>query len=122
MTKHKTAELSGALLDAAVAKVLGMKYEVIPYRVDSGLWVKFERDEPVCCVDGSRYFEPSTCWNQAGQIFEKYPKCLPQENKRIDTSHLGPFAAGNFTSFGPTPLIAGMRAFVALQLGDVVSL
>jgi hypothetical protein len=46
-------------------------------------------------------------------------------NNNPGALHLGKFAAstpGGFDYFGPTPLIAAMRAFVASKLGDTVDL
>lgn len=110
--KHKTAELSGALLDAAVAKALG--------------WSLYDttREE--------RGFAPSTDWKEGGPIIEReqiatlYSQWGFQMNPGWEAfvGELGPerldsnFADGE----GPTPLIAAMRAYVRAKLGDEVEL
>ena len=94
----KTSELTGAVLDWAVAKCEGKIYG----------------------IPGTRYeFQPSTHWAQGGPIIERekigltYSGSIPcwyatnQQGKR-------------FLRLGETPLIAAMRCYVASKLGDVV--
>lgn len=132
--KHKTSELSGALLDAAVALAEGERPEIVPYRVSGGMGITFVRDEPVCQV-GVEHFEPSSRWEHGGPIIER--ELIQLENARdsdapaAERKHfwmaaiyspfwapLRPDAHGD----GPTPLIAAMRAFVASKLGEEVEL
>ena len=67
-------------------------------------------------------FSPSTDWSQGGPIIER---------ERIDVSYTGLLwgAARQLNEyeepdewFGPTPLIAAMRAYVASKLGDEVEI
>lgn len=114
--KHKTSELTGALLDAAVAKADGAEH---PHSV-------MTRGE-----DGAlRPFEPSSTWNDGGPIIER-------EGIRTapvffdDLVEFAPFTVDYWEAVdtrrgrrhqGSTPLIAAMRAFVTAKLGDEVEL
>jgi len=104
----KTAELTGAALDWAVAKCEGEKFRWQP-----------EYD----CI-GQEYdaHHYSTDWAQGGPIIELGRIC-------IDIGHDGVWLAytkqnyeddKEFMHAGPTPLIAAMRCFVASRLGDEV--
>ncbi|MBT9493882.1 MAG: DUF2591 domain-containing protein [Paucibacter sp.] len=123
MTKHKVSELEGALLDAAVAKAEGMQYETATartaYACDVGApIVGFTQDGPIT-------FNPSKRWAEGGPIIEReridvlssYPgweafgRCHPSARLKD--------AAG---VYGPAPLIAAMRAYVASKFGDEVEL
>ena len=117
----KTNELTGAALDWAVATALGRGPE---YNMEShgrtwrGWWLA-----------GPGYeYEPmpsySTNWAQGGPIIERekikleyrdaaWSALMVYEND--DTEDV--FAS---EEFGPTPLIAGMRCYVASKLGDEV--
>jgi hypothetical protein len=110
--KHKTAELQGALLDAAVAKAEGRPSE----------WLHG-------IVLGCGY---STHWDQAGPIIER--ERISVSNPNGDPGWIGTIAYpkkpkrngtpqwGHHWECGPTPLIAAMRAYVAAKLGDEVDL
>jgi hypothetical protein len=102
----KTAELTGAALDWAVAKC-----------VDDGL-ANFT-------AAGWRYY-PSANWAQGGPIIEQ---------RKIDVfwqSHqhawVGSMSRGSnkigfrHLRYGNTPLIAAMRCYVASKLGDTIDL
>ena len=104
MTKMKISELTGPALDWAVAKCAEPEWGEegwlchCTYPDDDG-WI----------------YSPSTDWSQGGPIIEQritkiedYGDCWGAE---------GPDAR---ECFGPTPLIAAMRAFVASKLGDEV--
>lgn len=127
--KHKTAELEGALLDAAVALAEGQAQEIVPFRVDGGHGITFVRDEPVCQV-GVDYFEPSTNWAHGGPIIERelvsvvppgYGGCA-QWTAGIGLRNAYDGWEADHEAEGPTPLIAAMRAFVASKLGEEVEL
>ena len=100
MTQVKTADLTGAALDWAVAKCEGLSTYIE-------------------VVEG---FKPSTDWIQGGPIIE----C---EQLSMVPSICGDFwAARKYTepvvlSFdGETPLIAAMRCYVASNLGNTVDI
>ena len=142
----KTSELIGPALDWAVAKCEG--YTLVFFdeffrlnglasggseaRVDSmlefqplkGKWAR--RNSVGSCTEIYGY---STDWNLAGPIIER--ECIatyasgacsvsPKNPdywvaEILDTSEI-------LTQYGPTPLIAAMRAFVASRLGDEVEI
>ena len=77
-------------------------------------------------------FNPTTDWSQGGPIIETKIDCLRKRSKAEEASlaHPNPnfkFKAeifadidGYFCAFGPTPLIAAMRCYVASRLGEEV--
>ena len=108
----KTSELIGAALDWTVASCLGAIHE-------SGFW-----DE----IESSYYSRPasySTDWAQGGPIIEREEiatQCRYVDGELVD------WMADSFKlndeegmeQYGPTPLIAAMRCFVASKMGDEV--
>ena len=90
----KTNELTGVALDWAVAKAIG---EYKPVAVP-------------------RY---STDWAQGGPIIEREGISLDQYHDFPNWAASCPPESG-FNWFGPTPLIAAMRCYVASKLGDEV--
>ena len=96
MNKIKTAELTRAALDWAVSKCEGLL-----------------RDGKTV----SDYWQPSELWEQGGPIIER---------ERIELEHDGAIwwarikADDDFD--GTTPLIAAMRCYVAMKLGDTVDI
>lgn len=116
--KHNTAELTGDLLDAAVALALGHRVQVSP--ADPGYEVLDKHFGHL--VEDADW---SVSWASAGPIIERHDWALPMINNRPYVQHMGRYVAetpGGFSYFGPTPLIAAMRAFVASKLGDEVEL
>ena len=99
--KIKTSELQGAALDWAVAECeeLGIR------RLSGGEFL---------LADGDFWF-PSTDWAQGGPIIERERICLIDQGGDYWQALWGWKEA-----FGPTPLIAAMRCFVASKLGDEV--
>lgn len=106
----KTAELTGAALDWAVAECEG---KVVEFGDPSDPWLT---------IDGIAHmplhaYTPSTDWAQGGAIIER---------ERIDMwVHAGKqWAASKDKGIaeyrGTTPLIAAMRCYVASKLGDEV--
>ena len=108
--KVKTTELEGVALDWAVAKCI------------------YEPDDVVICEgrvfaydDATCGFNPSTDWAQGGPIIErerigfKYTgmalEFVAWVNGELSTAH---------DQYGPTPLVAAMRCYVASKLGDEV--
>lgn len=104
----KTSELTGAELDAWVARAEGYKArtddECDWWDADDGGFVR------------QKEWEPSTDWAQGGPIIERERINI---NER-DGDCWGAFYSGKWTKFGPTPLIAAMRTFVASKYGDTV--
>lgn len=101
--KHKTAELTGALLDKAVTIA------------NSGHNPSWEGERPPIW---------SRNWALAGMIIHRELIDWYVEG-RGDAEPVWVATAdgvGGFYARGPTPLIAAMRAFVASKLGDEVEL
>ena len=97
--KTKTNELTGPALDWAVAKCEGV--------INGG-------DLDIGFVLEGGYI-PSTNWAQGGPIIER---------EKITTEWTGENWMGYIWHdkefFGPTPLVAAMRCYVASKLGDEV--
>lgn len=112
--KIKTSELTGAALDWAVARCEGLKYTT---RND----VRFEPRQ-VYAGDWS----PSIDWSQAGPIIEREEigirrnaPCMDGRQWEASPSITAKGAGGRWC-YGPTPLVAAMRCYVASKLGDEV--
>ena len=102
----KTAELTGAALDLAVAMAenwAGADFEVKPY---STSWAHsgpiIEREGISVASDTSGVFE-GFVW------FASYDSILTDAEDAVGVR-------------GPTPLIAAMRCYVASKLGDIVKI
>lgn len=131
MTTYKTAELEGALLDAAVAKAEGFP----SFWIDPG-----DESRNKSCVLGPARAEdsrfdwcPSTAWEQGGPIIEReYIAVVPDGphakngwDAYHDASYSGPDGqvdCDDEIAHGPTLLIAAMRAYVASKFGETVEL
>jgi hypothetical protein len=91
-TVMKTSELTGAALDWAVAKCEGVLMR----------WERSTHDE------APLEYSPSTDWAQGGPIIEREGLTIThQQNQWAAQTDDDLFA------FGPTPLIAAMRCYVA---------
>jgi len=110
--KIRTSELSGIALDWVVAECEGL--EKILFR---GCVVV-----PKTWSNGGTYpikFQPSTNWSQGGPIIER-------EQINITTLHTYKFQwqayldTPNSHMLNSTPLIAAMRCYVQLKLGDEI--
>ena len=97
----KTNELTGAALDWAVAKCEGNEIKIRK----GCLWI------PTECY--------STDWAEGGPIIEREGILLDQYHDFPNWAASCPPKSG-FNRFGPTPLIAAMRCYVASKLGDTV--
>ena len=112
----KTPQLTEAALDQAVAKREGM------IRPDGGTYAGYHGN--------IHRFKPSTEWAQGGPIIErekltlsydsdwKYDSTEPEDNGE---RWLAESDSGQ-TQYGPTPLIAAMRCYVASELGGEVEI
>jgi len=98
----KTSELIGSALDYAVAQCAGI--ETTNY--SGALVIRTDGD----------WWQPSTDWEQGGPIIER---------EKITIEWTGEdwmaYIWHDHEWFGPTPLIAAMRCFVASKLGDEVA-
>jgi hypothetical protein len=112
--KHKTAELEGALLDAAVAQAMGEKV----YLGADGIW-RGDHDLPLALH--------SRDWSYGGGLIEhekielEYDG-LVEDWRAIHPKHYSGKLTSHASAHGETALIAAMRAFVRAKLGEEVEL
>lgn len=99
----RTSDLTGAALDWAVAKC----------EDNGGVWHASDGD-PIP-------FTPSTDWSQGGPIIERERIAWTGQSARI-CRYFGKHTWQNFEEFGPTPLIAAMRCYVACKLGAEIEI
>lgn len=128
MMKHKTSELTGVLLDAAVAMAEGMERHAcngLDYWWASGLdegW----RSNPSCAHERVEWFTPSTDWTTGGPLIERervhVAPLFDEPGWRASMAFSLPGRDGSNTEVGDTPLIAAMRAYVFSRFGEEVEL
>lgn len=106
--KLKTSDLTGPALDWAVAKA------EVQEPVGSFL------DGVVAHPDYNKFY-PSTNWLQGGPIIERERISISTEENGWSANICAP-RYGLSLGFGPTPLIAAMRCYVASKLGDTVDI
>lgn len=108
------SELSGAALDWAVAKC---------EQPDTGYKAWVQRDLDAGILHGMRY---STDWLFGGPIIEReWLQLTPWPNESDEGKRwhcVQHDARVQCHAFGPTPLIAAMRCYVASKLGDEVEI
>jgi hypothetical protein len=101
--KTKTSELTGAALDWAVAKCLGVDYISFLNMHQCG------------------HFHFSTDWAQGGPIIERESiDVLRDPNGTAGWGARVYISRRDVWCYGPTPLIAAMRCYVASKLGEEV--
>ena len=112
----KTSELTGAALDWAVAKCEG----ATNLRHDTVVtwWFTLNGEDRALSRGWStkQNFAPSTDWAQGGPIIER-------EHIAVDWDGAAWCASDNdnpIACYGPAPLIAAMRCYVASKLGSEV--
>ncbi len=127
MTVMDVAELEGAALDWAVAKCEG--YAPINHTSLATIWVERVNARGVmdhCPLSSLRY---STNWAQGGPIIERekictcwaYPRRMTDQIQAVAQFFEPPHSAlVMHQQFGPTPLIAAMRCYVAARLGETI--
>ena len=97
----KTDELTGDALDWAVAQCEGVAIE--------SFMAAQSFDEHA--------YQYSTGWAQGGPIFEREEICVLAPVRGLWRGR-----KEGRTQYGPTPLIAAMRCYVAAKLGDEVEI
>ena len=109
----KTSELQGPALDWAVAKCEGADEEYV-LAPDQFLLLHNESGSGLYCF--------STDWSQGGPIIEREKISLECEQYSFEWCAYRPEYPEDraFVDYGPTPLIAAMRCYVASKLGDEV--
>lgn len=118
--KIKTADLTGPALDWAVL-TLEQSEDAAWYLDHKGRLMEEHGDV-------SWVFTPSTNWAQGGPIIEREeigvrrnaPCSKGQEWEAMPS--ITAKGAGGRWCYGPTPLIAAMRCYVASRLGDEVDI
>ena len=123
--KIKTSELTGAALDWAVAKAEGLLEPkeffgkmVAPVVLDMEYWSNGDpmvRLNPCPDVYYRADYDPSTDWAQGGPIIEREGITLTHQADQWSAQ-----TDDDLFAYGPTPLIAAMRCYVASKLGDEV--
>jgi hypothetical protein len=125
--KIKTMELTGAALDWAVAKCEGHESRC-PWLLEKEGYTAWQSYERAWGNPLPRY---STNWAQGGPIIEREKMCIDEPNCDADcrgwSAVIIDWASkddeeNSIEGFGPTPLIAAMRCYVASKLGDEVEI
>jgi hypothetical protein len=101
----KTNELIGPALDWAVAKCLGYNPELEPFE-------HWQDREGKYSADG----------RQGSKIIEREKIGVWPSEKEDHEGQWGARMLNTYISYGPTPLIAAMRCYVASKLGDEVEI
>ncbi|XAI95202.1 hypothetical protein [Leptolyngbya phage Lbo-JY16] len=112
MIEVKTAELSGAALDWAVAQIEAERNEewcVVSRAISRTVFVIVEPDTGF-------NFSPSSDWSQGGPLIEEYRVAI---DYRALSKTWDAYCSG-WMNGCETPLIAACRAIVAAKLGDTV--
>jgi hypothetical protein len=114
--KIKTNELTGPALDWAVA----VADNLLPKHIS----LNTDLTHPLV-LDGIQSYGPSFIWSQGGPIIDRewlditpWPNESDEEMRWQCTQHNNI----DCVAFGPTPLIAAMRCFVASKLGDEIEI
>jgi len=118
----RTSELTGPALDWAVAKC-----EELPVKISQTGFLIYS-DKSVLTGPNGRVYSPSTNWLQGGPIIERErieikrgnPLYFPKDTVEINDYYELLWLADKH--YGPTPLIAAMRCFVASKLGNEVEI
>ena len=124
----KTAELEGAELDYWTAKAEGLELpsiHVLPVYNDEVCILG-----GICKEGGPEVYRPSIDWSKGGPIIERERIELVNGDERgkweatigAETRHHEEYGECNsyLFLFGPTPLIAAMRALVSSKYGEEV--
>lgn len=119
--KHKTADLTGPRLDAAVARALGL-YPTPGHNDEESIFA----DGGACLGTGAgdlRRFAPSIDWFEGGPIIQiEMIQLMPWKPQ---LAHIASWTAKTLDGqqcHAHTPLVAAMRAYVASKLGEEVEL
>lgn len=111
----KTSELTGAALDWAVEKANGTHW------VNGYFCYSVETHPEFSYPYTSKTRAYSTDWNQAGPIIEREKISIDYNVGSFSYAFKRPCEISQ-RQYGPTPLIAAMRCYVASKLGDEVEI
>lgn len=122
--KLKTSELTGLALDYAVALASG----ATAFQSDDIRWFFTLHGDTYALSSGwgSMSYHPSTNWAQGGLLIEqegislRYLPITDDPFRWVATEKPSMKHPKPQGVYGPTPLIAAMRCFVASNLGDTV--
>ena len=103
----KTAELTGAALDWAVAKCEGAVFHLVES------FMSYQEEDGM--------FMYSVTWSQGGPIIERERLCVMPYNDSWTCATNGDHLQSH-SMHGDTPLEAAMRCYVASKLGDEVEI
>jgi hypothetical protein len=123
--KIKASELTGAALDWAVAEAIKPQLKN-PERFNIGTFGSLFGKGYKWPAYSLIKYAPSTDWAEAGPIIEREEIGLQRNvpcmrgREWEATPSITAKGAGGRWAYGPTPLIAAMRCFVASKLGDEV--
>lgn len=119
MNKVKVTDLVGTTLEWAVAKAEGKNPTI--YKGACYVQIPNISDPDLRSRWGYKKTAFSTSWAQGGPIIERerVGLCYHGQNELLWAADIG---HGNHLGYGPTPLIAAMRCFVASKLGDEVDI
>lgn len=109
----KTSDLIGPALDWAVAKCEGW-----PERGFQSL----DGIQRNTVEAASHPFSPSTDWSQGGPIIEREKIGTWPSEKEGREDQWGARMLNTYITYGPTLLVAAMRAYVSSKLGDEVEI
>lgn len=108
----KTSELIGPALDWAVAKCEGWKYN------DRAKLKEFQMQQ----LSSAKHCY-STVWAKGGPIIERKRIGVKYTGNALEfVSWRNGLRSIKYDKYGPTPLIAAMRCYVASKLGDTVEI
>lgn len=113
--RMKTSELIGPALDWAVSLITNPEWSDEDRRWNTCDYadVGDEDDEP---------YSPSTNWAQGGPIIEREGMCIGTGSGVYASTWYANKGLCVHHQFGPTPLTAAMRCYVASKLGEEVEL
>lgn len=112
--KIQTSNLIDLALDWAVAKCEGIDHSSF---MRAMVYMKSRTPNPSEDeIEAHHAYEYSTQWGCGGPIIEREQINLNYRDDNVWQAHYN----GSWASFGPTPLVAAMRCFVASKLGDEV--
>jgi hypothetical protein len=120
----KMSELTGAALDWAVAQAQGLDYEIVDGAVVTGA-KRYEANSAneYCGCEFDEVYSPSTDWAQGGPIIEGERILIqPEIGKEGCGNAWNAISMQDTEDYGPTPLVAAMRCYVASNLGEEVEL
>jgi len=114
----KMNELTGAALDWAVAKAEGATdfwFDTV-----ATYWVKLDGKDRALRYGWAQSYLPSTDWAHGGPIIER--ELIETTRGGAYAEHFWKATRNSIIAYGPTPLIAAMRCYVASKMGDNIEI